>query len=268
MPEKPFSPAQDLPEDYPFPQFRTADGTFDVEAYLEEGRQAAQLLWKEEENELAELIEREWVDAAITYVLADRREQRERVRIDKRTELLNDVAFEEELVRMGAQAERNGTLLLVGAYDIAGIKAHNEDHENFGPWAGDTMIEFFAERLKETFRVEDRLFRRSSGADEFYSLSLETPGTSEKSHSRKIEVLKERLARTVAETPCVAVEPETGRRVTLPLEFTGAFTYYVPSSDGKRVPAEIQMMMRQRVAVADQILYAAKADRNRAMTGL
>lgn len=81
---------------------------------------------------------------------------------DHLTGLLNRKELIPELKRMMAEADRNQNLLAVAYLDLDGFKPINDE---LGHAVGDHVLKEVAQRLRQTFRQHDLVFR--AGGDEF-----------------------------------------------------------------------------------------------------
>lgn len=81
---------------------------------------------------------------------------------DPLTGLANRTRFNEAIRRMMSQSRRHQRQLALMFLDLDGFKAVND---SMGHEAGDRLLELVADRLRDTIRLEDALFR--FGGDEF-----------------------------------------------------------------------------------------------------
>lgn len=155
-------------------------------------------------------------------------------RTDSLTGLRNRRSFDEELNRLFAQRQRQGTVLSLLMIDIDDFKRINDE---FGHLGGDDVLQSFSQALNTTLREMDIVCRY--GGEEF---AVICPG----SHLRDAAFAADRI-RHVIETTAVHVE---GRR------------HRITASIGvaEAVPGEIAETLVQR---ADKALLSAKqAGRN------
>ncbi|MBA4356604.1 MAG: GGDEF domain-containing protein [Humidesulfovibrio sp.] len=154
---------------------------------------------------------------------------------DKLTGLYNRRTWDTEIWREFAKAQRQNSSLCMVMTDLDHFKRVNDTH---GHQRGDRVLQEFANRLLQTVRVSDSVYRL--GGEEF---ALLLPGTDIEEGRVTAEKLRER----------VAASPLDGD-----LRITASFG--VTGTDGQESPDEF---FRR----ADQALYAAKAGgRNRVET--
>lgn len=116
------------------------------------------------------------------------KEALERATLDGLTDLANHRAFQDELLRAAATAERGageaGLLLL----DLDGFKRLNDVH---GHGAGDALLRRVAEALTTAGRAEDRAFR--IGGDEFALLLPRTTEADALGVARRLQLYLQRI---------------------------------------------------------------------------
>lgn len=132
---------------------------------------------------------------------------------DSLTPIANRRAFVREMSRIMAFSERYGTASSVLYFDVDGLKAINDTH---GHAAGDALLLFIANRLKENIRESDMVGRL--GGDEFGVLlaQADNKGANEKAAS---------LARAVANGEFV------WQGVKLPLSLSYGAYSFMPGED-------------------------------------
>lgn len=156
---------------------------------------------------------------------------------DVLTGLYNRRTWDAELGRELAKARRQGDRLCMIMADLDHFKRVNDA---YGHQRGDRVLQEFAQRLRQTVRVSDSVFRL--GGEEF---ALLLPGTDIEDGRVTAEKLRERVA-----------------LMPLDLDLTITASFGVSDTDGHESPDEF---FRR----ADQALYAAKAGgRNRVETRL
>jgi diguanylate cyclase (GGDEF)-like protein len=106
-------------------------------------------------------------------------------RTDDLTGLLNRRAWDEELGRELARADRSGALLSVAILDLDRFKRYNDNH---GHQAGDRFLKQIAGSWSQNLRTGDILARY--GGEEF---ALALPGTNLEHAKQMLERLREAL---------------------------------------------------------------------------
>lgn len=106
-------------------------------------------------------------------------------RTDDLTGLLNRRAWDEELGRELARADRSGAALCVAILDLDRFKAYNDSH---GHQAGDRFLKQIAGTWSQTLRTGDILARY--GGEEF---ALALPGTNLEHSQQMLERLRQAL---------------------------------------------------------------------------
>jgi diguanylate cyclase (GGDEF)-like protein len=129
-------------------------------------------------------------------------------RTDDLTGLLNRRAWDEELSRELARADRDGTSLCVAILDLDRFKQYNDSH---GHQAGDRFLKQMAGAWSQTLRVGDILARY--GGEEF---SLALPGTDLEQAQEMLERLREALpdGQTCSAGVCSWDGSESAERLT------------------------------------------------------
>ncbi|MBZ9750171.1 diguanylate cyclase [Deinococcus sp. HMF7604] len=110
---------------------------------------------------------------------------------DTLTGLANRRAFETDLVRETARAQRHGLTLAVVMIDLDGLKAVNDRQ---GHAHGDALLSAFGRALPGAFRPEDRAYRL--GGDEFALLLAHSAAEGEPAvHERVASIVRDVQAR-------------------------------------------------------------------------
>ena len=133
------------------------------------------VLWQHQPPELPErelqLIELLSGEAAVAIERTTTLSELEKLtRVDALTQIGNRRAFDEQLARELKRAEREGTTVALGMFDLDHFKAYNDTH---GHPEGDRMLATVAEIWAGTLRATDSLARY--GGEEF---ALVAPGCS------------------------------------------------------------------------------------------
>lgn len=155
---------------------------------------------------------------------------------DSLTGLNNRKAFAEQLTSSLHRAQRQGTALALLYLDLDRFK---EVNDRFGHDIGDALLIAIAERLRNTLRQPDRLYRL--GGDEF---TLLMPNASLEAAQK----LAERLLAALAS----------------PFELHGVGVDFVTPSIGIALYPEHAREAETLIKAADSAMYQAKQQRNRA----
>jgi diguanylate cyclase (GGDEF)-like protein len=157
---------------------------------------------------------------------------------DVLTGLMNRRAFEEQALREVDAAKRYRRRFTVAMVDVDHFKAVND---NYGHAVGDAVLQWVADKCRETLRASDTCFR--FGGEEFVLLLQEADGD-------RAWLTAERCRAALEAQPCVV----EGHSITV----TASFGVASFSDDGTQVAELLEH--------ADSALYAAKrAGRNRVM---
>lgn len=153
---------------------------------------------------------------------------------DPLTDLGNRKAFGEQLNTALEQAQRQGSPLALLYLDLDRFK---EVNDRFGHDIGDALLQAIAERMRNTLRQPDHLYRL--GGDEFTLLMPDSDGDSAK-------ILAGRLLATLSQ----------------PFELSGNKIDFVTPSIGIALYPEHASSATELIKAADQAMYQAKQVRN------
>jgi diguanylate cyclase (GGDEF)-like protein len=157
---------------------------------------------------------------------------------DPLTGLPNRALFNDRLEHGMAQAKRHGWALAVMFLDLDGFKNIND---TYGHDAGDGLLRQIAERLRESTRSDDTVFRH--GGDEFLYLLMEVRD------ERDIVSVAEKLIRAI-QAPCHI----SLRDMVISPSISASIGIAVYPKDGTTA----QMLVKS----ADEAMYRAKRDKS------
>jgi diguanylate cyclase (GGDEF)-like protein len=192
--------------------------------------------WGEQVARLVMLGTATW----LTVAVVDRgRVLRRLSTIDRLTGILNRGAFDERLNAELSRARRQSESLAVVMMDVDHFKQFNDD---LGHAAGDSALRTLTRRMTEELRRSDVLARY--GGEEFV---LVMPATSASQAMRKVEALREKLA-----------------RANIPLPKTDSLTAKLTVSAGVALFPDDGVTADELLDCADERLFEAKSlGRNR-----